>query len=378
MKTSKRMTLAIATVSAALALSACSKTADAISYPSISQVAATTITAAGSYDVTSGVTVNAPADATVVLKLKGATLTEPIVVEQAGEVVIQVEENSSITTTSVNAIDAKSNLTIEGPGTLTINSDTEDAINVDQNLTVNGTNLNITAGDKGLKANHDLTISGGAINVNNSNEALEALNITINDGVITTRSTDDGINASIDDDLADQNVTPSVNIKGGTVTVRADGDGIDSNGNLTISGGTTTVIGPTSMDNGSFDADGTFSITGGTVVGIGNGGMPQTPTVGQGWIYQNITVSNQDQVKVTDSSNGEVLSFTADQAATALFVSTPTITEGQTYTVTSGNNSATVVAGENANTGMPGMNPGLSGGSSSILPDFIGSSSRRA
>ena len=49
--------------------------------------------------------------------------------------------------------------------------------------------------------------------------------------------------------------------------VYADADGLDSNGDLTITGGTTTVVGPTSVDNGSFDADGTFAITGGTVVG---------------------------------------------------------------------------------------------------------------
>ena len=93
------------------------------------------------------------------------------------------------------------------------------------------------------------------------------------------------------------------------------------------------VVGPTTMDNGSFDADGTFTITGGTVVGIGSGGMPQTPTVGQGWVQQNVTVKAQDQVKVTDSNDAEVVSLTAEQAATSLFVSTPQIMEVQTYKV---------------------------------------------
>ena len=128
---------------------------------------------------------------------------------------------------------------------------------------------------------------GGTINVSKSNEALEALNVTINDGTVTTHSTDDGVNASLDDDLADQNATPSITINGGIVKVYADADGLDSNGNLTITGGSTTVVGPTSVDNGSFDADGTFAIIGGMVVGIGSGGMLQIPTVGQGWVQQN-------------------------------------------------------------------------------------------
>ena len=76
---------------------------------------------------------------------------------------------------------------------------------------------------------------------------------------------------------------------------------------------------------------GNLTITGGTVVGIGSGGMLQTPTVGQGWVQQNVTVKAQDQVKVTDSNDAEVVSLTAEQAASSLFVSTPQVMEGQTY-----------------------------------------------
>ena len=185
--------------------------------------------------------------------------------------------------------------------------------------------------------------------------------MTINNGTVTTHSTDDGVNASLDDGLADQNASPSITINGGVVKVYADADGLDSNGNLTITGGTTTVVGPTTVDNGSFDADGTFTITGGTVVGIGSGGMPQTPTVGQGWVQQNVTVKAQDRVKVTDSNDAEVVSLTAEQAATSLFVSTPQIMEGQTYKVTSGSTTVEVVAGENAQGGF-GPGPGGVGG----------------
>ena len=100
--------------------------------------------------------------------------------------------------------------------------------------------------------------------------------MTINNGTVTTRSADDGVNASLDDGLADQNATPSITINGGIVKVYTDADGLDSNGDLTI--------------------------TGGTVVGIGSGGMPQTPTVGQGWVQQNVTVKAQDRVKVVSGS----------------------------------------------------------------------------
>ena len=161
--------------------------------------------------------------------------------------------------------------------------------------------------------------------------------MTINNGTVTTRSADDGVNASLDDGLADQNATLSITINGGIVKVYTDADGLDSNGDLTITGGSTTVV------------------------GIGSGGMPQTPTVGQGWVQQNVTVKAQDQVKVTDSNDAEVVSLTAEQAATSLFVSTPQITEGQIYKVASGSATAEVVAGENAQGGF-GPGPGGVGG----------------
>ena len=161
--------------------------------------------------------------------------------------------------------------------------------------------------------------------------------MTINNGTVTTHSTDDGVNASLDDGLADQNATPSITINGGIVKVYADADGLDSNGNLTITGGSTTVV------------------------GIGSGGMLQTPTVGQGWVQQNVTVKAQDRVKVADSNDAEVVSLMAEQAATSLFVSTPQITEGQTYKVTSGSATTEVVAGENAQGGF-GPGPGGVGG----------------
>ncbi len=49
-----------------------------------------------------------------------------------------------------------------------------------------------------------------------------SFNATINNSTVTTRSADDGVNASLDDGLADQNATPSITINSGTVKVYAD------------------------------------------------------------------------------------------------------------------------------------------------------------
>ena len=343
MSNRKSLTMIVAGLSTALALTACSKTVDAVTFPtaSISNVAYSeqeakqlpsdgTITEAGVYkvsgNVTTPITVNASKDASVVLRLDGATINSTVGIKQAGDVVLYVAGDSSISSTDGHGVDSKSNLTIDGPGKLTVTSKDKDAIHSDENLTVTGGTLEISAGDDGLKAVKNLTIDGGTVNVSKSNEALEALNVTINNGTVTTHSTDDGVNASLDDGLADQNATPSITINGGVVKVYADADGLDSNGNLIIIGG-----------------------------------MLQIPTVGQGWVQQNVMVKAQDQVKVTDSNDAEVVSLMAEQAATSLFVSTPQITEGQTYKVTSGSATTEVVAGENAQGGF-GPGPGGVGG----------------
>ena len=66
-----------------------------------------------------------------------------------------------------------------------------------------------------------------------------------------------------------------LNIFGGTITAHSDsGDGFDSNGDLTISGGYVTVWTANTADNEPLDADGTVTVSGGTVLAAGgSGGM---------------------------------------------------------------------------------------------------------
>ncbi len=90
------------------------------------------------------------------------------------------------------------------------------------------------------------------INITDSYEGLEAYDIEINGGTIKIVSSDDGLNAAGGDGSGNFNPggwgpgnmnTSSgiLNISGGYIFVRAEGDGVDSNGNLNISGGTTII-----------------------------------------------------------------------------------------------------------------------------------------
>ena len=48
----------------------------------------------------------------------------------------------------------------------------------------------------------------------------------------------------------------TVDITGGSLTINSQGDGLDSNGNATITGGTVVVNGPTNDGNGALDVNG--------------------------------------------------------------------------------------------------------------------------
>ena len=76
------------------------------------------------------------------------------------------------------------------------------------------------------------------------------------------------------------NASKSIVINGGNIYCYSSGnDGVDSNGTLTITGGTIVSIGTTSPEEG-FDCDqNTFKITGGTILGIGGGTSTPTSSV---------------------------------------------------------------------------------------------------
>ena len=269
--------------------------------------------------------------------------------------------------------------------------------------------VTVSAGDDGLKAPHTLEISGGTLNIEKSNEGIEAQYINILDGDVTVNSTDDGINASLKDSSSDtssdttsgtattgqqtqqnqngqaqqapagggaapggsqgstgqnQNmpqpptdgampgggggtfevVDAAINISGGTVTVNAEGDGIDSNGTATFSGGTVTVNGPTAGGNNALDSNGDLLLNGGTVTAGSTADMFEAPSSASTSGYLKITDSSAltqgSTVQVTDSSGTVVANYKITTSGVQLvLVSNKNIVKGQSYTVSVTSNS---------------------------------------
>ena len=260
---------------------------------------------------------------------------------------------------------------------------------------LSGGTVNISAGDDGFKAERVLEISGGTLNITQANEGIEAQYINILDGTVNVTSSDDGINASYSTTSTSSTGTESaststtqttqtaqggqagqapaggqapsgtmgqppagggagggmgggggtfevvdatINISGGTVTVNANGDGIDSNGTATLSGGTVIVNGPFTGGNTSLDTNGDLLLNGATVTAANSGDMFEAPSTNSTSGYVKISnVSNLSAgttVQVTDSSGNVVANYkVANSSTTLILVSSSKITKGESYTV---------------------------------------------
>ena len=170
----------------------------------------------------------------------------------------------SFVQTDENNIDAvifsKDDLTIKGTGALTISSPAGHGIVSKDDLKIKGGTISVTAARKTLSANDTLTVDDGVLTLNAGTEGMEASNVILNGGSVSVQAGDDGINATWNTDTT----RPAVEINGGALTIvmgAGDTDGVDSNGDLAITGGTIDITG-----NSSFDIDGSVTFTGGTVI----------------------------------------------------------------------------------------------------------------
>ena len=142
-----------------------------------------------------------------------------------------------------------------------------DAVKVDNdedlsvgNMFLSDNTMTINAGDDGIHASGNLVIESGTYVIENSTEGIEGRAITIQGGDIKVYASDDGVNAANANASQDE---ISFTMNGGNLFVEVgegDTDCIDSNGNVTVTGGTIQLVGQS-----GFDFDGTAVYTGGEI-----------------------------------------------------------------------------------------------------------------
>lgn len=250
--------------------------------------------------------------------------------------------SDSADTDSAKALKAADNIKING-GTYNINS-SDDSIHSNSNVIITNCNFTSQTGDDGIHADNALTIDGGTINITQSYEGIEAGEITVNDGKICVVSSDDGFNAAggsdgeVEPGAFNSDSGKSITINGGYVLVNASGDGLDSNGSLTITGGIILVSGPENSGNGALDYDTSASISGGTLIALGSSGMSQSITGdGQCTIMTDITSQSGDTTfALCDSNSNIIASFKPAKQYTNVVVSSPSIKTGESYKIVCG------------------------------------------
>jgi len=290
--------------------------------------------------------------------------------EYTSEITIVTDDGS----TSIKGIKSAGNIEING-GSFKIDS-ADDSVHSNGSVAVNGGTFDISSGDDGFHANDTLTVAGGEINITESYEGLEALHILYKDGKTALVASDDGLNAAggVDgsgfggDREGDTfggvpgkpmmnggrpggaggfggmggNSNGSIIISGGELHVNASGDGIDANGYLEITGGYTTVAGPTQGDTATLDYDTSATISGGTFIGTGASGMAQTfSDSSQGVIA--VRVGNQPartEISLSDESGNTVVTYTPELSYAVVIISAPDMVKGESYVIRVGNTSA--------------------------------------
>jgi hypothetical protein len=250
---------------------------------------------------------------------------------------------------SAKGIKAAADIIINS-GVYVINS-ADDSIHANSDITINDGTYTINTGDDGVHADESLTINGGVIYVNESYEGIESALMTISGGEMYLTSSDDGLNVA-----GGSNSTTSTTfggrpshdqfsssgnyylyMLGGKVVINAQGDGVDVNGNVEMSGGTILVNGPTSSGNGALDYDGTFNISGGLLVATGSSGMAQAPSSSSSqysvMINFNSTLSADTMVHLESADGENILSFVPSKAYQSLIFSSPNLSLGTNYSL---------------------------------------------
>ena len=127
-----------------------------------------------------------------------------------------------------------------------------------------------------------------------------------------------------------------ISISGGLVVVDANGDGIDSNGSIQMTGGTVLVCGPTNDGNGPLDYDGNFTITGGMIIAAGSSGMAQgigNSSTQYGLLAGFTAKSANTIVRIEDASGNDIITFKPSKQYSSVAVSTPALKKGETYRI---------------------------------------------
>ena len=215
-------------------------------------------------------------------------------------------------------------------------------------ITFKESDVTITAGDDGIHGVQLVSVLSGTINILDSYEGIEGLQVIVDGGTVNITANDDGINVAAKKEEGDATGGMSgaageavvagglLAINGGIVSINSASDGFDSNGNAVVTGGMLIINGPTTEREGPLDVNGTFLVSGGTIIAVGSVGMAGTPDAEseQYSIQVNLDTvqAAETEVALVDAVGQELFSFTPAKTFQSVTYSSSQIKAGETYT----------------------------------------------
>ena len=271
------------------------------------------------------------------------------------------EENPS----ADGAIYSRDDLTINGVGSLRVSANAGHGIVCNDDLVIADCGLEITAERDGLHAHESVRLTGmrlnisagsdgvsvsngqgtgfifmrdGSLSVSGCYEGLEAAEVTVEGGALDIVPRDDGINAPSRKGV--------IRLKGGNVTIRnsggRDADGLDSNADIFLEGGTVMVSVPNDGSSNAIDYgrenSGVCRIDGGNVVACGSAGMLESVSEQSEQCvimhYPGFPQAGASYAAVKKTDGTLVLEWASiPNPFSAVIFSSPALREGETFLV---------------------------------------------
>ncbi|MGT2928861.1 carbohydrate-binding domain-containing protein [Streptococcus dentasini] len=322
-------------------------------------------------------TISSAGDLAIKVSADSSLSSSEATIEAGGALFITGKKKSTLTLTSTGSHAIKARGLKAKEVNLNLNSAAKDGINAQTEVTIKESNITITAGDDGIQVSDDTDVNAGDLKIKDStvnitaaskgitvndqvtvkgsttmtiksdSEGIEGRHIELKKGNITIDSGDDVINATEwtakdDADLSQLTNSPSdiknevaIILSGANIDGIGYDDGVDSNGNLTVTGGNLKIQSKTDYSS-ALDYDGIGLASGGTIWGIGHMGFAQGFSTGtkQAYIIGIVSGLVGDTITITDEKGRVVAETKAGVDFDNVVYSSKDLKEGKTYTIT--------------------------------------------
>jgi hypothetical protein len=231
----------------------------------------------------------------------------------------------------------------------------EDGIHSDDKINIGNSTIMISAADDGIRGTNNVTIIDSKFTITKSYEGVEGYNLVFSNSIGDLVSSNDCFNATKGVRVHSSDGS-TITINEGTYVLNGlSGDPLDSNGSISMNGGTVIIHGPSKNPEVPIDYNGSFELKKGTVVASSAGTqMLQTPEAkGNVVTIKAIFVGQQPAETIygiKDNNNKTIFAFKPARSYVAMIVSSDLIKAGNTYTITSGGQASGATLGGLFNT----------------------------